>query len=64
MSTDVEKLDWEKARDYLSRCEEAYTAIGSAGSFAMNFVITPLRDRLNSGERTEQLYNEIMEIAI
>ncbi len=44
--------------------KEAYTAIGSAGYFALNLVIRPLRDRLNDGERSKELYDEILHIAI
>lgn len=57
-------LDWDKAEQYLKRCEEAYTKIGSAGYFALNFVIKPLRDRFNNGERTVELYDAIMRIAL
>jgi hypothetical protein len=57
-------MDWEKATKYLSTCETAYAEIGSAGYFALTTVIRPLRDRLNSGERTVELYNEIMEVEL
>lgn len=57
-------LDWEVAEEHLKAAEEAYTAIGSAGYFALNVVIRPLRDRFNKGERTEELYNLIMDIAL
>lgn len=55
-------LDWEIAEEHLKEAEEAYTEIGSAGYFALNCVIRPLRDRFNKGERTEELYNLIMDI--
>lgn len=58
------KLDWDKAEEHLKFCEEAYTEIGSAGLFALQAVIAPCRDRLRQGERSEQLYDEIMEISL
>ena len=57
-------LDWEKALKHLERCEKAYAEIGSSGYFALNAVIRPLRDRYNKGERSQELYNAIMEIAL
>jgi hypothetical protein len=57
-------LDFEKAEKYLMTCEGAYTQIGTAGYFALTHVIRPLRDRYNKGERSQELYNEIMEIAL
>jgi hypothetical protein len=57
-------MDWGKAEEHLKCCESAYAEIGSAGLFAMRFTINPLRDRFNKGERTQELYNEIMEIAL
>lgn len=57
-------LDWDLAEEHLKECEEAYTEIGSAGAFALNYVIRPLRDRFNSGERTIELYNEILEVSL
>jgi len=57
-------MDWKEAEKHLEAAESAYASIGSAGYFALSFVIRPLRDRFNRGERTEELYNEIMEISI
>ncbi|OPY64105.1 MAG: hypothetical protein A4E56_00159 [Pelotomaculum sp. PtaU1.Bin065] len=57
-------LDWEKAEEYLKTCEVVYTEIGSMGYFALTFVIRPLRDRFNGGERTVELWDEIMAIAL
>ena len=54
-------MDWEEVEEYLKTCESAYTEIGSVGLFALAFTITPLRNRFNSGERTQELYDEIME---
>ncbi len=60
----MEESEFKKAIDYLEKCEKVYTQIGSAGYWALTFTIRPLRDRLNSGERTEELYKEIMEISL
>jgi hypothetical protein len=57
-------IDWKEAENYLALCERTYTAIGSAGYIALTYVVRPLRDRLNSGERTQTLYDEIMAIAL
>jgi hypothetical protein len=57
-------LDWEIAEEHLKEAEEAYTEIGSVGYFALTYIIRPLRDRFNSGERTEELYNLIMDISL
>ncbi len=56
-------MDWEKAERHLTLCEKAYAGIGSQGYFALIHVIRPLRDRFNLGERSQELYDEIMGIA-
>lgn len=58
------ELNWNEAEHYLQTCEAAYTAIGKAGLFALIYVISPLRERFNSGERTEELYEAIMNISL
>ena len=55
-------LDWKKAEQYLSEIESGYASIGSAGYFGLVITIRPLRDRFNKGERTQGLYDEIMEL--
>ena len=57
-------FDWDKAEQYLKRCESVYAEIGSAGMFAMTVLLRPLRDRYNSGERSLELYDEIMNISL
>lgn len=57
-------MDWEEARKYLRCAERAYTSIGSAGYPALTVVIRPLRDRYNAGERSQELYDEIMAISL
>ncbi len=55
-------LDWEKAEEHLKWVEEIYTGLGSVGYFALVYVIRPLRDRFNKGERSEDLYKAIMSL--
>jgi hypothetical protein len=54
-------VDWSKAEKHLESCEKEYTEAGSQGYLVLNYVIDPLRDRLESGERTKELWREIME---
>lgn len=55
-------LNWEEAEEHLCFIEQMYTEIGSSGYLALNTTIRPLRDRYNKGERTEELYDEIMAL--
>ena len=57
-------MEWEEAEDYLKSCEEGYASIGTAGTFALTCVIMPLRDRFNAGERSQELYDDIMEVSL
>jgi len=54
--------DWEKAEEHLKTSEQAYSEIGTAGYFALTYVIRPLRDRFNKNERTQELYDEILAL--
>ena len=54
-------VDWREAEEHLTDCEKEYSVIDTAGYLVLNYVINPLRDRLNKGERTEALFNDIME---
>jgi hypothetical protein len=56
--------NFNEAIEHLNVCSEAYSEVGSAGMFCMIYVITPLRDRVNKGERSQELYDEIMEIQL
>ena len=57
-------LDWKQAEEHLKTAEELSTEIGSAGYFALTLIIRPLRDRFNNGERTQELHDLIMDIAL
>ena len=73
VNIDVEDLDdmyieesiitdeaWVKAYAYLKDCIVAYTEIGWTGRFALDGILLPLKKRYDNGERTKELYNEIM----
>lgn len=55
-------MNWEKAELWLKEIEQMYAEVGTAGYFALTLTIRPLRDRFNKGERTSELYDEIMEL--
>ena len=52
--------DWCKAEEHLSDCEKELSLVDSAGFLVLKYVIEPMRARLNRGERSETLFNEIM----
>lgn len=54
-------LDWDRAIQYLDTLIEEYSALGFAGCFGLYFVLLPLRERYEEGERSELLYREIMD---
>ena len=53
--------EWEKAINYLNMLMADYVALQGPGDFALKAVFIPLKKRLDNGERTRDLYNEIME---
>lgn len=65
---DNELLDWTNAEKHLETIEREYTKLdgvpGVNVQFAPQLVIRPLRVRFNRGERTQLLYEEIMELAL
>jgi len=54
-------MDWERAINYLNSLIDEYVAIGWAGSLGLYLTLLPLKRRYDDGERTETLYNEIMQ---
>jgi hypothetical protein len=56
----MKMYDWNKAEAHLTACEKEYSVICSAGYLVLNYVIYPLRDRLNRGERSKKLWMDIM----
>jgi len=55
-------LDWKKAEEHLYNIQKLYKSIGWTGTFALSITINPLVKRFESGERTEELYEEIMSL--
>jgi hypothetical protein len=55
-------MDWEKAEKHLNLMRKLYTDIGSSGMPALLLSIRPLLVRFKKGERTEDLFNKIMEL--
>lgn len=54
-------MDWERAEAWLNQMIAAYAALGPAGSFGLYLTLLPLKRRFDTGERTQALYDEIME---
>lgn len=56
------KMNWKEAEAKLNR-RIANLALhpSTASSMIINFRLAPLRERFDNGERTEVLYNKIME---
>lgn len=52
---------WKEAINYLNMLIAEYASIGFAGSFGLNGVLIPLKKRFDKGERTKELYDEIMQ---
>ena len=57
----VSEEDWKKAIEHLDMLIVMYACIGFAGTFGLNGVLVPLKKRYDSGERTKELYDEIMQ---
>lgn len=55
-------MNWEEAKTHLFTMKEAYEEIGWSGSFGLSMTINPLVKRFESGERTEELYEDIMDV--
>ena len=53
---------WKEAIDHLNTYIIEYAAIGSAGQFGLYGVLIPLKKRYEGGERTRELYDEMMEV--
>lgn len=54
--------DWDSAIQYLNTFIAEYASIGPMGQFALYGVLIPLKKRYDSGERTPELYKEMMEV--
>lgn len=54
------EIDWKKAEDHLNFMIDEYKSIGMCGIFGLTLTLYPLKQRYNSGERTQELFDEIM----
>jgi len=61
MNDQQNNLDWKKVELHLIVLIKKYVDGGSTGVCHFCDTILPLRNRYNNGERTEELYNEIMK---
>ena len=57
-----DEMNWDEAYQHISEIREVYTKIGISGMFALNHTINPLYIRYSKGERTEVLYDAIMDL--
>lgn len=57
-----DRMDWDRAKAYLDMMISEYESLGVSGLFGLIVVLYPLKRRLDSGERTLDLYERIMEI--
>lgn len=54
-------MDWDKAKAHLYEVITNHIALGwEKSKLTINYKLMPLRERYDRGERTRQLYNEIM----
>lgn len=56
-------MNWKEAETHLYEMETAYKEIGDVGVFGLTLTINPLIKKFENGERTQQLYDEIMNIS-
>ncbi len=59
------ELDWEKAEEHLKKVEATISKIAKMPNVNIIFyagVFSSLKSRFDKGERTESLFNEIMEL--
>jgi len=58
----IEKIDlnWDSAKEHLQEIRMRYTEIGAAGIMALTLTLNPLLIRYEKGERTQDLYDEMM----
>lgn len=54
-------MNWDEAKKYLDKMIKEYQGTW-AGWSALSFVLYPLRERLENGERTQELFDEIMAV--
>ncbi len=57
----MEELDWGAAKKHLDEMRIMYTEICAAGVLGLTLTLNPLIVRFERGERTQELYDKIME---
>lgn len=55
-------MDWDKAYKNLLEYIARYAEIGRDGLMGLNIGLLPLYKRYQRGERTQELYDEMMEV--
>ena len=59
-------MDWDKAKDHFDAVRQQYQDLeGTPGvntTFALRITFDPLSKRYNNGERTQELYDEMMDV--
>lgn len=55
-------MNWEEAEKWLYDVEKLYKAIGYTGTFGLVIGVNPLIKRYEIGERSQELYEEIMSL--
>jgi hypothetical protein len=59
-------MDWEKAKSHFDEARKAYQELegvpGVNTTMALRLVFDPLARRYNTGERTKELFDEMMDI--
>jgi hypothetical protein len=58
----MKDYDFNKAVQHLHECEQAYLSLGTAGYFVMIHMIRPLRVRVENGDKSKELYQDIMSL--
>lgn len=60
MNENEKNINWEEAENYLNSLIAEYALIGLSGKLGLELTLLPLKRRIKSGERTDELYTEIM----
>jgi len=55
-------MDWDKASFHLREIRRQYSELGAVGIPALTFTINPLLIRFEKGERSKELFQEIMSL--
>lgn len=56
--------EWKDAKEWLDEVRQAFFEVGAAGLFGLWISIDPLLVRYERGERSQELYDEIMELEL